>query len=214
MKNIIYISILLLFTNIAYAQFNIINLDQYPNNGNLDGNYFKDNTNLLDNYIGVWQWTDGNKELTFYLYKDSEVPFNNPMRGDYAMDLIFGYYTYKENGVSLIDTKPKLIASLNQREWFDRGGIGMQPTSDGYNTGLTPDFYFTDYSRQACVNGENKPIKGDPGYWKFTNSTTASVGLYTGGLIYSNCEVQELFPNFPSNMTITLTRIASEAPPL
>lgn len=219
MKKLIYIALFLVSSLSISQETPLENLYDYNSlDGSKNGRYFIDNNNLLDGYTGVWQWTDGDKELTFYLYKDVQVPVQYPQTGEaviyYEIDLIYGYYIYKENGNELINTKPDLLSQIDDRDWLDRGGVGMTPRSSGYDVETAPDFLFTDYSRRICIDGNEIPIKGDSGYWRFDNPTTARVGLFTGGAIYTNCPTQILYPNFPANEGITLTRIATEAPPL
>tara|TARA_R110000850_G_scaffold190308_4_gene316224 strand:+ start:1582 stop:2247 length:666 start_codon:yes stop_codon:yes gene_type:complete len=220
MKSLIYIIVIIfsvIQTNAQILGSGEIALENRPTTQDKIGKYFKDVNNLLDAYKGVWQWTDGNRELTFYLYIDEEVEMRL-LAGTYYQDVIYGYYVYKENGVTLIDTKQELLNSINPRGAIDRGGVGMRPDNTGYNVNTLPHFLFEDYSKLICWDGIFTPKKGDPGLWKFIDANTARVGLYTGGTHISNCGpgpgFQDVHPNFPSNQGITLTRIATQAPPL
>lgn len=189
-------------------------LENYPNGGNPDGIYFRDTNGVLDAYTGTWQWTDGNKELNIYLYKDEQVTFVNPIRGTYDLDVVFGYYVYKESGNVLIDTKPILISNINDRDSIDRGGIGMLATTDGLNLQSLPALYFVDHSRRTCVEGVQRPVSGDPGLWRFINTTTADIGLFTSGTRFSTCGTIILHAGFPSNQGIRITKMSNTAPPL
>jgi len=209
----LFIYILLIATSSTVAQTQLP-LEAYPNGGNPDGIYFKDVNDILDAYTGTWQWTEGNKELTFYLYKDEEVTFVNPIRGTYQRDVVFGYYVYTEGGNVLIDTKPDLLADIDNRVSIDRGGVGMLTTTNGYDPETLPSFYFVDYSRRNCSNGVEHPISGDPGLWVFLNATTARVALITGGILYTTCDTTVLHASFPINQGITINKISNTAPPL
>lgn len=220
MKNLIFILLMFLGTLTINAQIigqNEVPLENWSSNQNMVGKYFKDVNNLLDAYKGVWQWTDGSRELTFYLYIDEEVEMMM-FAGNHYRDIIYGYYVYKENGVTLIDTKQNLINSPNHNRDVSRGGVGLKPYNDGYVHATLPALFFVDYSKRTCLDGVQRPVKGGSGLWRFLDASTARVGLYTAGPIISDCPgsslILDLHPNFPSNSTITLTRIATEAPPL
>ena len=181
--------------------------------GEKNGIYFKDVNGIFTNYLGVWSWTDGNKEIVLNLYKDENVPITYG-NINFSRDQIYGYYIYKENGIELINTKSVLQELINERQDEARGGIGMIPINDGFDSSNIVAVSFADYSRRACIDGIEVPVSGSPGYWKFSDENNASVGLYTAGTIYSNCEMNILYPNFPANETIDLVKIANEAPPL
>jgi hypothetical protein len=220
MKKIIYITVVCFFTLQTNAQIlgqNEVPLDYWLSTQDMVGKYFKDVNNLLDAYKGVWQWIDGNRELTFYLYIDEEVEMMM-FAGNHYRDVVYGYYVYKEGGVTLIDTKQELLNSPNARRDVSRGGIGLTPYNTGYNHSTLPALFFVDYSKRTCFNGVQRAVKGGPGLWRFLSASAARVGLYNAGPIISDCPgsslILDLYPNFPSNSTITLTRIATQAPPL
>jgi len=209
----LFIYILLSVTSIGVAQTELP-LENYPNGGNPDGIYFKDINGILDGYLGTWRWTEGNRELTLYLYKDEEVTFTNPIRGTFQRDVIFGYYVYKEGGNILIDTKSTLLSRIDDRDWIRRGGVGLKPISNGYGPDNLPLFYYADYSRTICRDGQEIPFNGEGGFWEFTNATSAIVGLATMGTYLADCGFTDIHPNFPRHRGITITRISSTAPPL
>jgi|GEM_PF-3241851 len=214
MKTIFKILIVLMTTSL-FSQ-TIIPLEQMVNHTNKQGKYFKDVNGILDAYTGVWRWIDGNRELTFYLYKQEEATLRS-LSGLYLTDVIVGYYIYKENGVELINTRQDLIDTYDLYDgkmMLDRGGIGMNPWTTGYVANNAPLFYFRDHAVMTCRYGNYVPKQGDPGYWRFENPTTARVGLFTGGTHTSDCGELIVHPNFPSNSGITITKIANVAPPL
>jgi len=196
---------------------NVIPLEDYSSkkmhSGEKDGIYFKDLNNILDAYVGVWRWTEGEKELIFYFYKDEEAPITF-LNNTFEMDQIFGYYVYKENDVVLIDTKPILLTRIDNRQDTNRGGIGLRPTNTGYDNQNYPVLNFVDYSKEICLSIGNKPKTGRSGLWMFINPNTARIGLNTTGSHYTNCGIIDLQPGFPSNQGITITRISNTAPPL
>nr|MBA3986889.1 hypothetical protein [Flavobacteriales bacterium] len=136
MKHLTYIIFIFLLsvidTNAQIIGSGEVALENRPYTQDKIGKYFKDVNNLLDAYKGVWQWIDGNRELTFYLYIDEEVELRL-FAGTYHQDVIYGYYVYKEGGVTLIDTKQVLLNSPNARRDVSRGGIGLKPYNTGYN---------------------------------------------------------------------------------
>ena len=105
--NRLILLLIIIFSISCKSQTNIINLVERCNHTNYnssDGStYLKDNSNIYDLYTGTWKWTQGNKEMTLVLIKQikhhmTETPFN------YYKDRLVGYYTYKENGVTIADT--------------------------------------------------------------------------------------------------------------
>ena len=113
MKNIINIFKIIMVVLLAYVsleckgQSNVINITERCNytplnrgNGQL---YLKDNNNLYSSYIGTWKWIEGNREFTLTLLKQTKYHYNQGI-DNYYEDRIVGYYSYKENGVELINT--------------------------------------------------------------------------------------------------------------
>lgn len=111
MKNIYNVpSLLIILLSISYsckAQNNIINIVEKCNhapltttNGSL---YLKDINNLYTPYIGTWKWTETNREFTLTLIKQTKYHYNQGI-DNYYEDRIVGYYSYKENGIVLINT--------------------------------------------------------------------------------------------------------------
>lgn len=216
MKSLFKILIFFITANLSSQA--IVPLEQAGNQSDKQGKYYKDVNGILDAYTGVWQWIDGNRELTFYLYKQEEATLRS-LSGFYSRDVIVGYYIYKENGVELINTRQELIDTYDLYDgkmMLDRGGIGMNPWTTGYEANSAPLFYFSNYAVMICsYSGSNYiPKQGNPGYWRFENPTTAGVGLYTGGMHISSCAEEVIVhPNFPSSDSITITKIANVAPP-
>jgi len=72
--------------------------------------YMKDINHVRDSFVGVWKGSQNNKELTVYLYKLDGVAngLYGPM-GQQFQDGIMGYYVYKENGITLINSKNRLL---------------------------------------------------------------------------------------------------------
>ncbi|UOX35116.1 hypothetical protein LXD69_06280 [Flavobacterium sediminilitoris] len=99
------------------AQTNIVNIiercDSHPLNRDNGSLYLKDINNLYAPYLGTWKWTEGNREFTLTLLKQTKYHYNQGI-DNYYEDRIVGYYTYKENGVELINTSnDNLIDSYN-----------------------------------------------------------------------------------------------------
>ncbi|SDM33906.1 DUF6705 family protein [Chryseobacterium taihuense] len=105
--NKIFLVIVVLLTINCKSQTNIIDLHHRCNHTNYnstDGStYLKDISNIYLPYTGTWKWTEGNKEMILILLKQIKYniitsPFN------FYEDRLVGYYIYKENGLTLIDT--------------------------------------------------------------------------------------------------------------
>lgn len=106
MKKIVYVIALTLITISCKAQSNIINIVNRCNNNysNTNGTtYLKDVNNLYAPFIGTWKWIDGNRELVLKLIKQTKYHYNQG-NSNYYEDRIVGYYIYKENGITLINT--------------------------------------------------------------------------------------------------------------
>jgi len=106
MNKLILLIILLLTVN-CKSQTNIIDAADVCNynsiNLNDGGLYLKDISNIIMPYLGVWKWTSGNKEMTLTLIKQTKYHYTSGTDNYYA-DRLVGYYTYKENGLTIIDT--------------------------------------------------------------------------------------------------------------
>lgn len=89
------------------AQSNVINITEHCNNTTLsrsDGElYLKDINNLYSPYIGTWKWTEGNREFTLTLIKQTKYHYNEG-NDNFYRDRIIGYYVYKENNIEIIST--------------------------------------------------------------------------------------------------------------
>ena len=70
-------------------------------NGNL---YLKDISDVYAPYIGTWKWTEGNKEMTLTLIKQTKYHINTYGNDNYYTDRLVRFYIYKENGIVLINT--------------------------------------------------------------------------------------------------------------
>ncbi|WP_439480235.1 DUF6705 family protein [Chryseobacterium aquaticum] len=99
--------IILIFSIQCKSQSNIIDskdrCNHAPinrNNGNL---YTKDISNIYAPFIGVWKWTSGNREMVLTLIKQTKYHLISG-NFNYYEDRLVGYYVYKENGVTIIDT--------------------------------------------------------------------------------------------------------------
>lgn len=106
--NRIFLLIILLITFSCKAQTNIIDIVKRCNNPNYDDTngsiYLKDISNIYIPFIGTWKWTSGNREMVLTLIKQTKYHMNSYANNNYYEDRLLGYYTYKENGVILIDT--------------------------------------------------------------------------------------------------------------
>jgi hypothetical protein len=111
MKKIINISFLILCF-ICNAQNPIYNYNNIPNNIP-NGCYIKDMDNHLNKFVGTWKFSDNNVEFTLVLHKLEMVS-----HGNIYIDEITGYFIYKINNVTIIDTssnpntEPSICCSL------------------------------------------------------------------------------------------------------
>jgi hypothetical protein len=102
MKNII-IPIIVIFLFIqCKAQSPVIDIDTWDGT-EIQGAYFKDVNNYLNNFIGTWVYTNGNTTFKIVLKKQIKA-FNTV----YYEDYLIGEYQYIENGVEKINTIPQI----------------------------------------------------------------------------------------------------------
>ena len=105
--NKITLLLIIIFSISCKSQTNIINYSDRCNYNSIntsDGNtYLKDINNIYEPYTGTWKWQEGNKEMTLVLLKQIKHHYNE-RTFNYYKDRLVGYYTYKENGVTIADT--------------------------------------------------------------------------------------------------------------
>jgi hypothetical protein len=106
MKNIILVVVILSIIN-CKAQTNIMDMVNRCNSNSINHNngsvYLKDISNVFNPYVGTWKWTEGSKEMTLTLIKQTKFHYNQGTDNFYS-DRLVGYYIYKENGVILANT--------------------------------------------------------------------------------------------------------------
>lgn len=126
MKNYILIIFTICFTLSCKSQ-TIVNLD-----GSLGGNHYqKDLSNLRANFVGTWQYLNGNKEFILHVYKNNKVSQGDWWdQGEYWRDKIIGNYIYKENGIEVINTTQYMPSLTNKTyspfQGFTRDGVSTE----------------------------------------------------------------------------------------
>ncbi|UOU99792.1 hypothetical protein MUU74_07490 [Chryseobacterium daecheongense] len=106
MKKIFLLSTIIFLSVQCKAQSHIVNsIDCDSNFDHSSGDYYrKDMNNIMDNYVGTWKWTSGNKEFILTLIKQVKHHYHETGNDNYYEDRLVGYYQYKENGVIIADT--------------------------------------------------------------------------------------------------------------
>ncbi|WP_143884783.1 DUF6705 family protein [Chryseobacterium binzhouense] len=188
--NKIFLLIIVVTTLSCKAQTNIIDIVNRCNhaplnrsNGNL---YLKDISNVYAPYIGTWKWIEGNREMTLILMKQTKYHLNT-YTNNYFEDRLLGYYIYKENGVSLIDTSGE-----NLLQDF---GISVNFDTDCYNNVSTAFFQdkFRDISYEVILE------KLSPTQLKFTGK----IGENTYDRPRTGTVYYQLGTTFPLDMVFT-----------
>lgn len=103
---------MILFWSGGTAQTPIKSLYDDSNFGSIEGAYYKDTHNDLDNYAGTWKYSNGTTSITITLQKKTMQLYV----GDYISyyeDIIIGEYKYIENGIEKVNTLPQLSTILN-----------------------------------------------------------------------------------------------------
>lgn len=115
MKNILITAICIISLGCKAQPFNqalgeVINI--YDKNGHdIDGAYYKDLDNYLDQFVGTYLYTNANKILRIKLVKKTMQNIDAHFE-----DLIIGEYQYFENNVQIVNTIPQInVAYADQR---------------------------------------------------------------------------------------------------
>lgn len=96
--------------------------------------YYKDVNNLLDKYVGTWEYTSGGHYFKITFTKHTyvrETPIGNTKITIYT-DKIIGHYVYKLNGVEIYNVTNNYFASSSSGS-FDYDGFGIifdEPSSN------------------------------------------------------------------------------------
>ncbi len=76
--------------------------------------YLKDLDNVRANFVGTWQYIDGDKEFILHIYNWDMANCGSWWgQGDYYTDEIIGNYIYKENGEEIINSTSFLPSLSN-----------------------------------------------------------------------------------------------------
>lgn len=65
-----------------------------------NNNYIKDTENVLNKFVGIWQWTNGTSTFIIKLQKVEHWKASN---NEFYEDVILGGYKYIENGTVIVD---------------------------------------------------------------------------------------------------------------
>ncbi|PZR24458.1 MAG: hypothetical protein DI539_00335 [Flavobacterium psychrophilum] len=118
--------ILFFLNSTAQSPIKSLNDDDY---GTIDGAYYKDTENNLDNYTGTWIYTNGTTSLTISLQKKIMMPFYYAPTSIYE-DILIGEYRYIENGIEKINTLSQLSLNLSEAiEYSIHGNIIVKQNS-------------------------------------------------------------------------------------
>ncbi|CAD7802176.1 hypothetical protein CHRY9390_00890 [Chryseobacterium aquaeductus] len=118
--NKIALIIILIFSISCKSQTNIIEIQNRCNvdYSDTDGNtYLKDISNIITPFVGVWKWASGNREMTLTLIKQTNYHITSGIFNFYE-DRLVGYYVYKENGVTIVDTSGDNLSQYYVRVLF------------------------------------------------------------------------------------------------
>lgn len=149
MKNLIQILVLILFIN-CKAQTPVIPLMDFEQEyGVIEGAYYKDVENFLNNFEGTWIWQDANSSITFVIQKVEAYYMTSSV--NYYEDLLIGEFKYIENGIVLADYLNNMSTSLD----YSRNIVGNSIIYRGWfpmcdecpNNELRVSLHFTDQER-------------------------------------------------------------------
>lgn len=127
MKKSFFIISTFLFCLNSIAQNPIIPLYQTSTNyGDKEGAYYKDMNNFMNQFEGIWLYTDGTTTLKVIL-KKLIMHHNNTPPITYYEDCIIGEYQYVENGVEKVNTIAEL--SIDKPTIYDYNLYGSRRIS-------------------------------------------------------------------------------------
>lgn len=100
MKTILTTVLLMLLIGYAKAQ-KTVSLSSYTTDDLKPGNYIKDTNGILDPFVGIWKYQNGNEIFTVKI--DKVIKTNLSDTNEYYQDKLLGGYKYEKNGVVLVD---------------------------------------------------------------------------------------------------------------
>src|SRR5574343_320349 len=146
MKTFIY-SLLLVSSLSLKAQIIDIYNDNSNTSGYVAGAYYKDLTNVHDQYIGTWLYTNGNTSLKLVFQEREHVKSLTYKDGTFFyQDWLIGEGQYIENGTLKWNSLPNLSASQSTDEVIVRNHASF------YNISYTRERVFC----PECAPGERR----------------------------------------------------------
>ncbi len=111
----------------------------YDGDRNIQGAYYKDLDNDLNNFVGTWKYTNGTTSLTITLQKKEMAAYVFSFSNiSYYEDVLVGGYKYVENGVEKINTLPQIQLELpNSYNYPISGNIILSPPTTNCEGCLT-----------------------------------------------------------------------------
>lgn len=177
--NKLIIITLILTTLSCRAQTNVIDIVNRCNhtpinrgNGNL---YLKDISDVYAPFIGTWKWSQGNKEMALTLIKQNKYHIHTYGNNNYYEDRLVGYYLYKENGLTIIDT-----SSENLMQDF---GLSVDFNTDCYGNIGTP--FFQDIAKNKSYEVNLKLLSPTQLKFKGKEGENTYFRPKTGTIVYS-----------------------------
>ncbi len=111
----------------------------YDDAKEVEGAYYKDIYNDLNNFVGTWKYTDGNTSLIITLQKkeiqEHLYSYSNVL---YYEDILIGGYKYIENGIEKINTLPQLLLILPKSYSYPIAGNIILPPATTNCPGCLP----------------------------------------------------------------------------
>jgi hypothetical protein len=109
MKNIFITIFIVIFCFSSKAQ--VIIPAEHAHVEITSGAHIKDTNFFLDNFIGTWQFTQGNKSFTIILNKSLDADYDS-----YFKDILYGEYQYvDDSGTTLVNTLPLMNTSYSSQ---------------------------------------------------------------------------------------------------
>lgn len=147
-----YLFLIILFGLTCRAQSPIIDLLD-DDGSTINGAYYKDTNNILNQFDGTWLYTNGTTSFKMVLVKKELIYVNN-----YYEDLIIGEYQYIKDGEELHNSLYRLDENLDNLHNHTINGNNFPTTSTPFEAYTSDNFRIKLYLEEPFM-GCNLDLK-------------------------------------------------------
>lgn len=148
MKTSIYLLISLI--TISCKAQTIVDVSTFNNGLPSTGKYYKDMTGVYQNFLGTWEYINGNQTFRLTLFKTTKMPMDYPAK--YYMDIISGSYKIIQNAGTINE-----VVLHDSVKYFPQSG----ETSTSIIYGRTANgIDMSGQMEDTCGNGGTQIVRG------------------------------------------------------